>query len=251
MKFRPCLDLYDGKACLMEGYSTHNPSPKLSFISKNKPEFYAELYHENGLQDGHIFMFGPGNQEVCSGILAKYPSTFRVGGGITLNNAQFWLAGGAKAVIINIPFDLAGSIDWSKLAQFKSLLGANNIVLAVNANTTAGGICLHEEDWQNVTQTILELDLLKELAAYCHAFIIHAVSYTGFRHGVDLDLISLAAKAETHPVVYAGGVRTNEDLAKIKKLGLGKIDFTVGHGLDIFGGEHLKFVDLSRLYHSI
>ncbi len=41
----------------------------------------------------------------------------------------------------------------------------------------------------------------------------------------------------TIPSTYAGGISSFEDLDNLKELGRGKIDFTIGSALDIFGGN--------------
>ena len=41
----------------------------------------------------------------------------------------------------------------------------------------------------------------------------------------------------TIPSTYAGGISSFEDLDTLKELGKGKIDFTIGSALDIFGGN--------------
>ena len=41
----------------------------------------------------------------------------------------------------------------------------------------------------------------------------------------------------TIPSTYAGGISSLEDLDNLKELGKGKIDFTIGSALDIFGGN--------------
>ena len=38
------------------------------------------------------------------------------------------------------------------------------------------------------------------------------------------------------PITYAGGVKDLSDIEKLKKIGKGKVDVTVGSALDIFGG---------------
>ena len=38
------------------------------------------------------------------------------------------------------------------------------------------------------------------------------------------------------PVTYAGGVHELADLDRVKKLGNGRVDLTIGSALDIFGG---------------
>ena len=39
------------------------------------------------------------------------------------------------------------------------------------------------------------------------------------------------------PVTYAGGVRSFEDLKKIRELGHDRVNVTIGSALDLFGGE--------------
>ena len=38
-------------------------------------------------------------------------------------------------------------------------------------------------------------------------------------------------------MTYAGGIGSMEDIERLKKLGEGAVDFTVGSALDIFGGR--------------
>ena len=39
------------------------------------------------------------------------------------------------------------------------------------------------------------------------------------------------------PVTYAGGARNLDDLARVRSLGRGRVDLTIGSALDIFGGD--------------
>ena len=54
---------------------------------------------------------------------------------------------------------------------------------------------------------------------------------------MDEELIQLLAAHSPIPCVYAGGVRSFEDLEKLNQAGNGKIDVTVGSALDLFGGS--------------
>ena len=38
-------------------------------------------------------------------------------------------------------------------------------------------------------------------------------------------------------MTYAGGVGSMEDLEQIRRTGNGKVDFTIGSALDLFGGR--------------
>lgn len=42
---------------------------------------------------------------------------------------------------------------------------------------------------------------------------------------------------EGMPATYAGGISSFDDLEKLKMLGKGRVDFTIGSALDIFGGN--------------
>ena len=53
----------------------------------------------------------------------------------------------------------------------------------------------------------------------------------------------------TIPVTYAGGIRGMEDIEIIKEYGSGRIDFTIGSALDIFGGalKYREIVDMLKI----
>ena len=50
------------------------------------------------------------------------------------------------------------------------------------------------------------------------------------------ELIKILEQAEI-PVTYAGGIGSLDDLERIREIGNGKIDFTIGSALDLFGGQ--------------
>ena len=43
------------------------------------------------------------------------------------------------------------------------------------------------------------------------------------------------------PTTYAGGVKDMDDLRTMKRIGLGRLDVTVGSALDIFGGTGMTY----------
>jgi len=77
---------------------------------------------------------------------------------------------------------------------------------------------------------------LNELSQYCDEFLVHAVDVEGMCNGILEDIVVLLSCSPI-PVTYAGGVRNLEDLEKIKVLGKGKVNFTIGSALDIYGGN--------------
>jgi phosphoribosylformimino-5-aminoimidazole carboxamide ribotide isomerase len=68
--------------------------------------------------------------------------------------------------------------------------------------------------------------------------------------GIEIELLKMLGSWGKIPVTYAGGIHSKEDINIIKDLGKGRIDFTVGSALDIFGGKNLVYRDLARLYGS-
>jgi len=66
----------------------------------------------------------------------------------------------------------------------------------------------------------------------------------GKMSGVDAGLVKFLADNSPLPCVYAGGISSYEDIELIRRNGSGKIDYTVGSALDIFGG-HLSYQKLT------
>ena len=64
--------------------------------------------------------------------------------------------------------------------------------------------------------------------------------------GIDCGLVALlgsvrsgtdaADEGAVRPVTYAGGIRSAEDIRLIEELGRGRVDYTVGSALDLYGG---------------
>ncbi len=59
----------------------------------------------------------------------------------------------------------------------------------------------------------------------------------GKAQGIEEELVKVLGKAGRIPVTYAGGVHDFSDLKKLKELGRGRVDVTIGSALDLFGGE--------------
>ena len=72
--------------------------------------------------------------------------------------------------------------------------------------------------------------------------MVHAVDIEGKRNGIDLELVDILSESSL-PATYAGGISSLNDLSLIKMHGKGRVDFTIGSALDIFGGN-LSFKDV-------
>jgi phosphoribosylformimino-5-aminoimidazole carboxamide ribotide isomerase len=79
-------------------------------------------------------------------------------------------------------------------------------------------------------------ETLEMLAGSAAEFLIHAVDVEGKQAGIDGDLLRLLAASSPIECVYAGGIRTLEDVEQIEKEGAGKVHYTIGSALDLFGG---------------
>ncbi len=66
----------------------------------------------------------------------------------------------------------------------------------------------------------------------------------GRQQGLDAELAALLGEAAPLPTTYAGGIRSWEDIALLGRLGRGRLDFTVGSSLDLFGGGGLRYAEL-------
>ena len=103
MKFRPCIDLHGGVVKQIVGSTLSDATPsavKTNFVASHSPGWFASLYKKDNLTGGHIIKLGPGNDDAAVEALSAWPGGMQVGGGITAENAAFWLDKGASHVIV-------------------------------------------------------------------------------------------------------------------------------------------------------
>lgn len=77
---------------------------------------------------------------------------------------------------------------------------------------------------------------------------VHAVDVEGLASGIDPELVALLGSWDGIPITYAGGIATTEDLKLIEELGQGRVDFTIGSALDLFGGTGFQYEDLAKRF---
>ena len=58
MKFRPCIDIHNGKVKQIVGGSLKDQGDQAAenFVSEQDAAFYAELYKKAGLKGGHVIL---------------------------------------------------------------------------------------------------------------------------------------------------------------------------------------------------
>ena len=115
--------------------------------------------------------------------------------------------------------------------------GPAHLVLDLSCRRKDGAYYIMTDRWQTWTDLAVTPALLEELAGHCDEFLVHAVDAEGKAAGVEEELIRLLSLYAGKPVTYAGGIGSTEDLEKIRRLGGGRMDFTIGSALDLFGGS--------------
>lgn len=236
-QFRPCIDLHQGQVKQIVGGSLNDDGAQTNYISPYDAGYYAELYHQYGLQGGHVIALGPGNKEQALKALAAWPNGLQFGGGVNADNAAEFLQAGASHVIVTSYLFENDEFSWDRLEKIKAETGVDKLVLDLSCRRTATGWNIATNRWQTVTSTSIDASTLKELSKHCTEFLIHAADVEGLQAGIDEELVSLLGDICPIPVTYAGGARTLEDLELVERLSQGKVDLTIGSALDIFGGK--------------
>lgn len=248
MEFRPCIDLHQGKVKQIVGSSLRDDAPAAvaeNFVSAHSPAYYAELYKKDNLTGGHVIMLGQGNDQAAREALGAWPGGLQIGGGITADNAGAWLDAGAGGVIVTSHVFRDGAVDFERLRHLVERIGKDKLILDLSCRIRDGRYYIVTDRWQKFTSVEVNRESLAELAAYCAEFLIHAVDVEGKQAGIDEKLIERMAAFSPVPAVYAGGIRSLEDIETVRRVGNGRISFTVGSALDIFGGN-LKYEDVVR-----
>lgn len=243
MEFRPCIDLHDGKVKQIVGGTLSDDNPgalRTNFESALDSADYARMYRKDHLTGGHVIMLGPGNEAAARRALEAWPGGLQVGGGIHAGNLCSWLEAGAAQVILTSAVFHDGELDMVQLETVFRLAGRERLVLDLSCRIRDGKYFVVTDRWTKFTRLEVGRETLEKLAPYCCEFLIHAVDVEGKQQGIDEDLLQLMAENSPLPCVYAGGIRSLEDIERIRQAGNGKIHFTVGSALDIFGGS-LKY----------
>jgi phosphoribosylformimino-5-aminoimidazole carboxamide ribotide isomerase len=255
MRFRPCIDLHNGKVKQIVGSTlsdSDSATLRTNFSSQFSSSHYARMYRQDNLPGGHVIMLGPGNEEAAAEALQGWPGGLQIGGGITAENAEFWLDRGASHVIVTSHIFHDGQLDAERLDRLCRLIGKERLVLDLSCRWKDDGYYVVTDRWQQFTDLRISQKMLKELEGSCDEFLIHAVDVEGKCMGVDERLIELlAAAGVSRPVTYAGGVTDMDDLQRIRRAGKSRLDATVGSALDIFGGTGCTYEEVVAFHRQV
>ncbi len=173
----------------------------------------------------------------------------QVGGGIKGYNAMSYINQGATHVIVTSYIFNDGQLHQGHLEEMVETVGKDHLVLDLSCRKKEDCYYVVTNRWQKFTNFEVNEENIRFLEQYCNEFLVHAVDVEGLKSGIDNELLNLLSRWVRIPCTYAGGISTLEDLERIKVQGKGKIDFTVGSAMDIFGGN-LKFSDVMK-YHNV
>jgi len=244
-KFRPCIDLHQGKVKQIVGGTLNDEGAVENFVSEKSSSWFAEKFSSDDLRGGHVIKLGPGNDEAAKEALAAWPGGLQIGGGISLENASEWLEAGASHVIVTSwLFDREGVFLADRLTALVSEVGAEKLVIDLSCRRVADGWKVAMNRWQTITEMEIDLATIEELSGSCDEFLIHAADVEGQCGGVDVELVDLLGRWDGCPITYAGGVRGLDDLKLINEASGGRLDATVGSALDLFGGSGVSYKDL-------
>jgi len=246
MDFRPCIDLHDGQVKQIVGstLTDNNSELRTNFVATQPPSYFAKLYRQDNLTGGHIIMLGPNNENAAKDALQAWPGGLQLGGGITAENAGIWLDAGAAQVILTSYIFRDGHLQEDHLKKAESLIGAKHLVLDLSCRIRDGRYYIVTDRWQKFTDLEVNAQTLEMLSHSCCEFLIHAVDVEGKQSGIDERLLKLMADYSPLPCVYAGGISSMADIHTIKTVGRGRVAYTVGSALDIFGGKALKYAEI-------
>ncbi len=249
MKFRPCIDLHNGKVKQIVGSTLNDSSPetlKENFVSERPSSWFATLFRQHNMRGGHIIMLGPGNEDAARQALKAWPGGMQVGGGITEHNASQWIDAGAEAVIVTSWCFSQGEILIERIQRLRDLVGRQRLVLDLSCRRKGDDFFIVTDRWQKFTNVKISKETLERLSEYCFEFLIHAADVEGKCRGIETELVEMLGQWSPIPTTYAGGARSLQDLHVVKELGNDRIDLTIGSALDIFGGTGVTFEEVAR-----
>ena len=182
MKFHPCIDIHGGKVKQIVGSTLSGKETDLvtNFQTDLSPAYYAEIYKNDKLTDGHVIMLGEGNENAAIQALNAYPGGLQVGGGINPQNAFIFLDAGASHVIVTSYVFSGGNVQWERLAHLSKTVGKSKLVLDLSCKKRRAIFCCNQSV-ADVYRVNNFFGYFRALAKYCDQFLIHAADVEGKR----------------------------------------------------------------------
>src|SRR5215831_17943693 len=163
-----------------------------------------------------------GNHELIAMICGRLPC--QVGGGIrSVDRARKLLALGARHVILGSALLKDGYINSPLARECFQILGEGCLTFAVDSREGKVAIA----GWKQST-SIDPLEMMRELEAYCSAFLYTHIDNEGTMTGFPEVVAQRLRQATSKRLIVAGGIRSLEEVAALDAMG---VDAVVGMAL--------------------
>ena len=254
MRFRPCIDIHNGKIKQIVGGSLLDQGDFATenFVSEKDGTFYGILYKENHLNGGHIIMLNARDSKYYEEdkvqalkALKAFEGGLQIGGGITDENAKEFIESGASHVIVTSFVFAGGKVHYDRLDALKEQVGREHLVLDLSCRKRDDKYYITTDRWQKFTEEELTIELLHKLESWCDEYLIHGVDVEGKASGTEEELVRMLAAWNGLPITYAGGIGSMEDLREFARISGEKLDYTIGSALDLFGGK-IPYAELTE-----
>ena len=165
MRFRPCIDIHNGKVKQIVGGSLRDEGNQATenFASEMDADYYADLYRKDSLKGGHIILLNPPSSEYYKKTLEQaekalraYPGGMQIGGGVTAENASGYIKKGASHVIVTSYVFKGGKIRWDAMEKLKREVGKEHVVIDVSCRKKDGQYYIVTDRWQTFTDVVLD-----------------------------------------------------------------------------------------------
>lgn len=246
MRFRPCIDIHNGRVKQIVGGSLTDKDDQAveNYQAAQDADYFARLYRRDGLKGGHVILLNSPSskyymetREQALKALAAYPQGLQIGGGITADNAEEYLRAGASHVIVTSYIFRDGIIHWENMERLCRTVGKEHVVIDLSCRQRDEDYYIVTNRWQTFTEVKLTQTLLEKIAVYCDEFLVHGVDVEGKTAGIEEKLVRLLSGHTHNIITYAGGIGNLGDLEQFRRLSGGRLDFTIGSALDLFGGN--------------
>ena len=245
MRFRPCIDIHNGKVKQIVGASLRDKGDQAveNFVASHDATYFAKLYQSHQLKGGHIILlnkegspyFAATKKQALSALQA-YPGGMQIGGGIDADNAYEYICAGASHVIVTSYVFQNGEVNFDHLEKLKQAVGKEHLVLDLSCKWREDRYVVVTDRWQKETNYAITEENLDNFARFSNEFLIHAVDVEGKMGGIDGKLAKILGDWGKLPITYAGGVHNRSDLDDLKIMGKNHLDVTIGSALSLFGG---------------
>jgi phosphoribosylformimino-5-aminoimidazole carboxamide ribotide isomerase len=220
----PCIDLQGGQAVQLVHGRKRELAVRDVFGLLDKFQGYEWLH----LIDLDAAMGKPRNDMLLRDLSVqaheRYGMRVRIGGGIrNLRRATSAAKWGAEQIIVGSAAFRDGQVNALFLGELANRIGPKRVVVALD--TAKGRIVTH--GWRR-DSTMRAADVMPYLEKFCSAFLCTDVDREGTMRGANLRWFRELRSATSYPIIAAGGIKTQREIAALQKLGM---DAAVGMAL--------------------